>query len=337
MDVRGVLSGENNRCWKCLGGTKIKDYFVIPGLLQAMRRFIPPSTARGGGVGGSCGGSFSSGLAVWGPPRVTESERCLIWESEASLSLFPGHSMSTQPPATLWRSHNELPPSQHCCLKVMGKYICGQKKSIFVYIKTKKTIFFSNFTPGSIGPVIALHVWFQKQPIGSTLCFDLSNEASGPRAVCSCKNYLKTCQDATTCAWLPRLFPCLLFRLPVCFWNDCSRCSGAWTWWIKYLFPVLSKVSSCFQLHRNGSNIFRSSETVIGLALCPPKKGGFSNIKQRICTLTRICECLCKIKMNVRLKQTLVDYSINVTSCTSSFYPALLSYNVASLVFLTMI
>lgn len=51
----------------------------------------------------------------------------------------------------------------------------------------------------------------------STLCFDLSNEASEPKGVCSCKNYLKTCQDATTRAWVPRLFLCWLFRLPVCF------------------------------------------------------------------------------------------------------------------------
>lgn len=29
--------------------------------------------------------------------------------------------------------------------------------------------------------------------------------------------------------------------------------------------------------------------------------------------------CLCKIKMNVQLKQTLVDYSISMTSCTLSF------------------
>lgn len=29
-------------------------------------------------------------------------------------------------------------------------------------------------------------------------CFDLSNEASEPKGVCSHKNYLKTCQDATT-------------------------------------------------------------------------------------------------------------------------------------------
>lgn len=50
-----------------------------------------------------------------------------------------------------------------------------------------------------------------------TLCFDLSmNEASEPKGVCSCKNYLKTCQDATTRAWVPRLFGCLLFTLPVC-------------------------------------------------------------------------------------------------------------------------
>lgn len=48
-------------------------------------------------------------------------------------------------------------------------------------------------------------------------CFDLSNEASEPRGVCSCKNYLKTCQDGTTCALVRRLFLCLLFRLPVCF------------------------------------------------------------------------------------------------------------------------
>ena len=41
------------------------------------------------------------------------------------------------------------------------------------------------------------------------LCFDLSDEASEPRGVCSCKNYLKTCQDATTRASVPGLF--LLF------------------------------------------------------------------------------------------------------------------------------
>lgn len=39
---------KNNRCWKCLGGTEIKDYFVILGLLQAQLcyRFILSSTAR---------------------------------------------------------------------------------------------------------------------------------------------------------------------------------------------------------------------------------------------------------------------------------------------------
>lgn len=48
-----------------------------------------------------------------------------------------------------------------------------------------------------------------------TLCFDLSDEASEPWGVCSRKNYLKTCQDATTCDSVPRLFPCLLFP-PFC-------------------------------------------------------------------------------------------------------------------------
>lgn len=34
------------------------------------------------------GGSFSSGLAVLGAGRLTESERCLIWEYAASLSFL---------------------------------------------------------------------------------------------------------------------------------------------------------------------------------------------------------------------------------------------------------
>lgn len=124
-----------------------------------------------------------------------------------------------------------------------------------------------------------------------------------------------------------------------------SNCSG--------MVPIYSdpvEWSQYIKIQRNGPNIFRSSQTVIspsnhhhhytpaGTLLCP-KTRGLSNIKRWICTgpLTRICECLCKIKMNVRLKQTSVDYSISVTSCTSSFYCALLSYNVASLVSLTMI
>lgn len=51
------------------------------------------------------------------------------------------------------------------------------------------------------------------------LCLDLSNEASEPWGVCSCKNYLKTCQDATARALVSRLSLCLLYRLPVCFFK----------------------------------------------------------------------------------------------------------------------
>lgn len=38
------------------------------------------------------------------------------------------------------------------------------------------------------GSVLAVH----------TPCFDVSNETNEPKGVCSRKNYLKTCQDATT-------------------------------------------------------------------------------------------------------------------------------------------
>lgn len=50
-NLRAALSHntiKNNRCWKCLEGTEIKDYFVILGLLQAKLSycFILSSTAR---------------------------------------------------------------------------------------------------------------------------------------------------------------------------------------------------------------------------------------------------------------------------------------------------
>lgn len=110
--------------------------------------------------------------------------------------------------------------------------------------------------------------------------------------------------------------------LNICFmrWAKCRRASN-YVWVVENI-----------QIQQNGN----TNPTASKLGnYCPPpthQKRGFSNIKQ-----TRICECLCKIKMNVRLKQTSVDYGMNVTSCTSSFYPTLLSYNVASLVSLTMI
>lgn len=75
---------KNNRCWKCLEGTVIKDYFVILGLLEAQLSCVLSCHERLG----PCGGSFSSGLAVLGAGHLTESERCLIWECEASLSFL---------------------------------------------------------------------------------------------------------------------------------------------------------------------------------------------------------------------------------------------------------
>lgn len=75
---------KNNRCWKCLEGTEIKDYFVIPSLLQAQLSCVLSCHPQRG----SCGGSFSSGLAVLGARHLTESECCLIWESGPSLSFL---------------------------------------------------------------------------------------------------------------------------------------------------------------------------------------------------------------------------------------------------------
>lgn len=51
MNLRAALfhgAIKDNRCWKSLGGTKIKDYFFILDLLQAQLShcFIPSSTAR---------------------------------------------------------------------------------------------------------------------------------------------------------------------------------------------------------------------------------------------------------------------------------------------------
>lgn len=75
---------KNNRCWKCLEGTEIKDYFVILGLLQAQLSCVLSCHPQRG----SCGGSFSSSLAVLGATHLTESECCLIWECEPSLSFL---------------------------------------------------------------------------------------------------------------------------------------------------------------------------------------------------------------------------------------------------------
>lgn len=78
MNLRAALSHsatKNNRCCECLEGTEIKDYFVIPGLLQAQPSCVLSCHPQRG----SCGGSFSSGLAVLGARRLTESECCLIW------------------------------------------------------------------------------------------------------------------------------------------------------------------------------------------------------------------------------------------------------------------
>lgn len=87
MNLRAALSHiaiKNNRCWKCLEGTEIKDYFVILGLLQAQLSCVLSCHPQQG----SCRGPFSSGLAVLGAGRLTESERCLIWECEPSLSFL---------------------------------------------------------------------------------------------------------------------------------------------------------------------------------------------------------------------------------------------------------
>lgn len=78
---------KNNRCWKCLEGTEIKDYFAIPSLLQAQLSCVSSCHPQRG----SCGGSFSSGLAVLGARRLTESECCLIWECEPSLRSWTLH------------------------------------------------------------------------------------------------------------------------------------------------------------------------------------------------------------------------------------------------------
>lgn len=87
MNLRAALSHnaiKNNRCWKCLEGTEIKDYFVIPSLLQAQLSCVLSCHPQRG----SCGGSFSSGLAVLGAGHLTESECCLIWECGPSLSFL---------------------------------------------------------------------------------------------------------------------------------------------------------------------------------------------------------------------------------------------------------
>lgn len=76
---------KNNRCWKCPEGTEIKDYFAIRGLLQAQLSCVLSLHHL---QRGSRGGSFSSSLAVLGGKRLTESECCLIWECEPSLSFL---------------------------------------------------------------------------------------------------------------------------------------------------------------------------------------------------------------------------------------------------------
>lgn len=119
------------------------------------------------GKGGSRGGSFSSGLAVWGPPHVTESERCLIWESEASLSPF--FSPDCPCPHNLQPCCGAATTSVgHCNIAVLSSWgtLFAVKKVFFVYLKAKKQHFFSNITTVSIWPVVALYLWFQKQPIG---------------------------------------------------------------------------------------------------------------------------------------------------------------------------
>lgn len=55
--------------------------------------------------------------------------------------------------------------------------------------------------------------------------------------------------------------------------------------------------------------------------LCQTKRWSYRNGRffSFHSAMTRIRECLCKIKMNVPFKQTLADYSISMTSCTLSF------------------
>lgn len=87
MNLRAALSHiaiKNNRCWKCLEGTEIKDYFVILSLLQAQRSSVLCCHPQRG----SWKGPFSSGLAVLGAEQLTESECCLIWAFELSLSFL---------------------------------------------------------------------------------------------------------------------------------------------------------------------------------------------------------------------------------------------------------
>lgn len=74
---------KDNRCCRCLEGTGIKDYFTIWSLSFRPKR-SPPLSLSSMETGPS-GGSFSSSVAVLGMECLTESEYCLIWESDTSL------------------------------------------------------------------------------------------------------------------------------------------------------------------------------------------------------------------------------------------------------------
>lgn len=86
---------KKNRCWKCLEGTEIKDYFVILGLLQAQMSCVlscHPTLRVMRGLIFLWLGSFGS--------RASDREWALFNLGEWAVLELPGHSVSTYPAAT---------------------------------------------------------------------------------------------------------------------------------------------------------------------------------------------------------------------------------------------